>query len=234
MYSQNLSGVVYDAEAPVSGARIMNITSKSITSTDANGNFKIYAQVNDTLIFSSLFHHTKQLVVNTLDLSETQVYELKKLVNELDEVELYGPTAHKPMDEEEATKALNEQLKKDLEKHSYKYKKPNTSGIDFIAIGGAIVKLFKRKTPREHQPIETMITADDLDKLFKKDKFFNDTFLLLDLNITKDFKHLFFAYCETKDLPSSLLLPDNKIYLIDNFLDYSAEFRVILKESQRQ
>ncbi|MGC1631216.1 MAG: hypothetical protein WA749_03790, partial [Gelidibacter sp.] len=62
MFSQNISGTLYDAEAAISGAKIMNITSKSIASTDDSGNFKIYAKANDTLIFSSLFHHTKQLV----------------------------------------------------------------------------------------------------------------------------------------------------------------------------
>lgn len=234
MFSQNLSGVVYDAEAPVSGARIMNTTSKSITSTAMDGTFKIYAQVNDTLIFSSLFHHTKQVVINPAHLSETYVFELKKIVNELDEIELQGTTPHKSLDEVEATNTLNKQFKSDMEKHGYKYKKANTGALDLMAIGESIVKLFKRKTPREQQTVEATITSDDLDKLFKKDKFFNDKFLLLDLNITKDYKHLFFAYCETKNIPASLLRPDNSIYLIDHFLKYSEEFRAILAESQKR
>ena len=219
MFSQNLEGVVYDSEAPVSGARIMNTTSKSVTSTAADGTFKIYAQVNDTLIFSSLFHHTKQFVINASHFSEIQVFELKKIVNELDEVEIQGSITHKPTD--------------DFEKHGYKYKKANTGPLDIMAIGESVVKLFKRKTPRERQTVETYISSDDFDKLFKKDKFFNDKFLLLDLSITKDFKHLFFAYCETKNIPFSLLLPDNSIYLIDHLLRYSEEFKEILKESKK-
>ena len=234
MLSQKISGTLYDAEAPVSGAKIMNITSKSITSSAGNGNFEIYAQVNDTLIFSSLFHHTKQLIITQSYFEGSQVFELKKIVNELDEIELHGPITPKEMDEKEATKTLNQQLQNDIEKHSYKYKTPNTGPLDIISIGESIIKLFKRKTPKEHETIATSITSEDLDTLFKSDKFFNDTFLVLDLNITKDYKHLFFAYCETKDMSSSLLRPDNKIYLIDNFLDYSDAFREILKESQKQ
>lgn len=233
MFSQNLEGVVYDSEAPVSGARIMNTTSKSVTSTAADGTFKIYAQVNDTLIFSSLFHHTKQFVINSSHFSEIQVFELKKIVNELDEVEIQGSITHKPTDGTEATNTLNKQLKNDFEKHGYKYKKANTGPLDIMAIGESVVKLFKRKTPRERQTVETYISSDDFDKLFKKDKFFNDKFLLLDLSITKDFKHLFFAYCETKNIPFSLLLPDNSIYLIDHLLRYSEEFKEILKESKK-
>ncbi|MGV8814660.1 MAG: hypothetical protein ACOH2D_11190 [Gelidibacter sp.] len=234
MLSQNISGTLYDAEAAISGVKIMNITSKSITSTDGSGNFKIYAKVKDTLIFSSLFHHTKQLVVTPSNLEGTQVFELKKIVNELDEIELHGPITPKEMDAKEATKRINKQFKTDVERNPHLYRRPNTNSgpIDFIEIGRRVVKLFERKTPKEQNLAETTITSDDLNTLFKTDKFFNDTFLVLDLNITKDNKHLFFAYCETKDIASSLLRPDNKIYLIDKFLDYSEEFREILKESQ--
>lgn len=236
MFSQNISGTLYDAEAPVSGARIMNISSKSITSTDSNGNFKIYAEINDTLIFSSLFHHTKQLIITPSHFEATQVFELKKIVNELDEVELHGAITPKDMETEEATATLNKQFKTDVERNPHLYRRPNANSgpLDILEIGRRVQKLFKRKTPKVHETIATNITAEDFDTLFKTDKLFNNTFLVLDLNITKDYKHLFFAYCETKDLPSSLLLPDNKIYLIDNFLEYSKEFREILKESQKQ
>ncbi len=234
LLSQNISGTLYDAEALISGAKIMNITSKSISSTDGVGNFEIYSKVNDTLIFSSLFHRTKQLVVTPLHFQATQVFELKKIVNELDEIELHGPITPKEMDAKEASKTLNNQLQNDIEKHSYKYKKANTGPLDLMAVGASIIKLLKRKTPKEFKTPETHITSEDLDTLFKSDKFFNDTFLVLDLNITKDYKHLFFAYCETKDMSNKLLRPDNKIYLIDNFLEYSQGFREILKESQKQ
>lgn len=234
MLSQNISGTLYDAEAPISDAKIMNVTSKSITSSDGSGNFEIYAQVNDTLIFSSLFHHTKQLVVAPSQFEGSQVFELKKILNELDEVELHGPIIPKAMNEKEASKNLSQQFKNDIEKHSYKYKKPNTGPLDLMAIGESIIKLFKRKTPKEYKTVETNITSDDLNTLFKTDNFFNDTFLILDLNITKDYKHLFFAYCETHDISSSFLLPENKIYLIDSFLELSKGFREILKESQKQ
>ena len=233
MLSQNVTGTLYDSEAPISGSKIMNISSKSIATTDNIGSFKLYAKVNDTLIFSSLFHHTKQLIVNALLLEGVQVFELKKIVNELDEIELYGPIIPREMDGKEATEKINKQFKTDVEKNPHLYRRPNANSgpIDFMEIGRRIVKLFESKTPKEPETTETRITSDDLDRLFKSDTFFNDTFLVLDLNITKDNKHLFFAYCETKEISSSLLRQDNKIYLIDKFLDYGAEFREILKES---
>lgn len=236
MLSQNITGTLYDAEVPIPGAKIMNITSKSISSTDGIGNFKIYAQINDTLIFSSLFHHTKQLVVTESHLKDTQVFELKKVVNKLDEVEVQGTITSKEMDEKEETQRVNKQFKTDVEKTPHLYRRPNTySGpIDFIEIGRRVGKLFKKKSPKEGKTVETLLTAADIDKLFNSDKFFNDTFLVLDLSITKDYKHLFFGFCETKEISSFLLHADNKIYLIDKFLEYGEEFRGILKESQQR
>lgn len=236
MFSQNISGTLYDAEAPISGAKIMNITSKSLTSTDGNGNFEIYAQINDTLIFSSLFHHSQQLIVKASHFSDSEVFELKQLVNQLDEVEVQGSVNSKVTDGEKETKRINKQFKSDVERNPHLYKRPNTNSgpIDFLEIGRRVAKLFKRKTTKEHEPVETKITAADFDHLFKTDKFFNDKFLVLNLNITKDYKHLFFAYCETQGLTTSLLHPDNSIYLTDKFLDYSETFRDILKESRKQ
>lgn len=79
MFSQRMSGTLYDAEAPISGAKIMNVTSKSIISTDGTGNFEIYAKLHDTLFFSSLFHLTKHLVITATHLDEPQVFELNKI-----------------------------------------------------------------------------------------------------------------------------------------------------------
>lgn len=139
------------------------------------------------------------------------------------------------MDEKKVTSRVNKQFKTDVEKNPHLYRRPNANRgpIDFMEIGRRLSKLFKRKTPKEEKIVETTITASHLDTLFKTDPFFNDTFLVLDLNITKDYKHLFYTYCETKDLSSFLLHPDNKIYLIDAFLEYSKEFREILVASQK-
>ncbi|TXE07698.1 carboxypeptidase-like regulatory domain-containing protein [Gelidibacter salicanalis] len=239
MFSQQITGTLYDAEAPISGAKIMNVSSKSITSTDGRGNFTIYAQINDTLLFSSLFHHTKQVVVLKTHMEGDQVFELKKILNELDEVDIKGPIAEKKMDEKEETNRINKQFKTDVERNPHLYRRPNANAgpIDFLEIGRRIQKLFARKTPKDNQPeevVETTVEASDLATLFEKDPFFNDNFLLLNLNITKDYKHLFFTYCETKNMSSLLLQSENSIYLIDKFLEYSEGFRVILAESQQR
>lgn len=57
--SQNITGKIYDEESSVKGARIFNISKNTSTYTDDEGLFKIKASVNDTLVFSSYFHHKK-------------------------------------------------------------------------------------------------------------------------------------------------------------------------------
>lgn len=231
-FSQQVSGIIYDDEAPVSGAKILNVSSKSITSSDLKGKFELYARLNDTLVFTSLFHETKKIVVSSVHFEDHFVFELKKYVNQLDEVALAGSKA--TATEEELTETIGKQFKTDVEKNPHLYRRPNqnTGPINIIEIGRRVVKLFKREHPKTEETLLMPITSDHLNALFKNDKIFNDTFLILNLNITKDYKQLFFAYCETKNLPASLLAENQKFYLMDELIILSSDFQKMLKESQ--
>ena len=233
MVSQNISGIIYDTDAAVSGAKIMNVTAMAITSSDAEGQFKIFAQPNDTLILSSLFHHTKQVVVEASHLDVQQVFELNKIVNELDEVRIADSSAPKATTAQEAAQRIHQQFETDIEKNPHIYRRANANEgpIDILEIGRRIGKLFKKNTPQTTKQLESFTNAQDLEVLFQNSDFFNDTFLILNLNITKDYKHLFFAYCESQLVPKIVLHPENHIYLIDHLLEYSTSFREILKES---
>lgn len=234
LLSQNLVGTLYDAEAPVSGVKIMNITSRAITNSDDRGHFEIYAKYNDTVIFSSLFYHTKQVVISKSNLATPQVFELRQVLNQLAEVTIEDPSFPQATSAKEATKKINQQFKTDVAKNPHVYRRPNTNSgpIDFLEIGRRVARLFKRKTPQAHQATEKRITANDLDALFKTSPFFNNKFLILNLNITKDYKHLFFAYCETHDMSLSLLSEEIHIYFIARLLEYSKGFQEILKGRQ--
>lgn len=232
-FSQQISGIVYDEESPVSGAKIMNVSSKSITSSDLTGKFELYARLNDTLVFTSLFHETKKIVLSSLHFEETVVFELKKSVNQLDEVALAGSKARAT--DEELTKTIDTQFKTDIEKNPHLYRRPNrsTGPIDIMEIGRRVAKLFKKEHSKIEETFLTPITSENLNALFKTDKVFNDTFLILNLNITKEYKQLFFAYCETQHLPTTLLEENQKFYLMDELLILSNDFQKMLKESQQ-
>ena len=76
----------------VEGIHVLNQTSKLNTVTNANGDFIIGVQINDTLLFSSVKYILQEKVI-TEDIYHQKVLEIKleELVNELDEV-LLGNT----------------------------------------------------------------------------------------------------------------------------------------------
>ncbi|CAH8286913.1 TonB-linked SusC/RagA family outer membrane protein [Mariniflexile fucanivorans] len=85
MFSQNIiiSGTVTDASSmPLPGVNIQVKNSKSGTSTDFDGNYKISAKKKDILIFSFLGFNTKEVVVNGASLN----ISLKENTESLDEV----------------------------------------------------------------------------------------------------------------------------------------------------
>ena len=92
-YSQSenqkiIEGVVYNNDSySIEGIHVINITSDEATITDPVGNFKIFVNINDELIFSGIQFKRKKIVIdqeifNSLSLS----IFLEEFVNELDEV----------------------------------------------------------------------------------------------------------------------------------------------------
>ncbi len=73
--AQTLKGKVYDAEATVKGIKVTNETQKRVTATDNEGNFTIEAKVSDTLLFESLFHHPKAVILTQTHFEDTTVFE---------------------------------------------------------------------------------------------------------------------------------------------------------------
>ncbi len=88
MFSQNITGKIYDAESTAKGIKIYNLTQKVIAFSNEKGDFNIRVSVNDSLSFESLFHEPKTLIVKPQHLKEIFVIELKKIVNELDAVHI--------------------------------------------------------------------------------------------------------------------------------------------------
>jgi hypothetical protein len=86
---KRLEGRVYSRDGDVAATHVLNTTTKRATITDANGNFSIYAKLNDTLVFSAVQYRRKEVLV-TLSLLESKFFTvpLEESVTELDEVVL--------------------------------------------------------------------------------------------------------------------------------------------------
>jgi hypothetical protein len=83
-----LEGIVYnDNSYSIQGVHVLNITSNEATITDSDGNFKIFVNLNDELIFSAIQFKRKKIIIDkdVFDSLSITIY-LEEFVNELDEV----------------------------------------------------------------------------------------------------------------------------------------------------
>lgn len=227
LFSQTIKGKVYDSESTVKGIKVYNISQKSMTFTNNEGDFTISATTNDTLLFDSLFHHSKMVQLKQTDFTDVVVFELKKAVNELGEVLIsndeddFNPLEYTQI----AERAMERDRKNNMQ--LYVPQSSYSNGMNFVAIAQMIGKLFKKKN--KPKPIE-FIEYKDLDSLFKKDDFFDLRLLNQDLNIPEAYAHLFLEYCDSKDLNKDLISKENKVVLLDSLVEFSREFLKLTHE----
>ncbi|MDA1225433.1 MAG: carboxypeptidase-like regulatory domain-containing protein [Bacteroidetes bacterium] len=83
-----IEGTVFNDDSySIEGVHVLNITSEFNTITDSDGNFKIYASLNDEIIFSAIQFKRKKIIINDDILNSISVkIFLEEFVNELDEV----------------------------------------------------------------------------------------------------------------------------------------------------
>ncbi len=226
---QIVKGKVYDNETTVSGVKITNKTRQTTTYSNNHGDFAIEAAVNDSITFSSLFHKTQTIIIKKSDFDDVIVVELKKDINQLNEVVL-TPEKAKPFDEQEANTHINKQFKSDIQRNPHLYSKVS-GNADFLAIAKLIGKLFKNKKPKD--TITPPITIENFTQLFSTNAYFNEKLLKNDLNISEDYKHLFFEYCETQSLDSKLLQQEHRFLLLDALLKCSNDFLKIVSQHKK-
>jgi len=226
-YSQSIKGIVYDNLSTAKRLTVTNTTQKVKTYTDDKGLFSIKAKVNDTLMFSSLFHQTKTLLAQSHHFEDIMVVEVKKIVNDLDEVLINKEPEPKEFSKEEYTATFRNQIKEDIKRRPYLYGAAPSGGVDFVAIGKLIGKLFKSK--KNKKPQFTPLSYKSIDSLFNTNSFFNDKLLSNELKIPKKHKYLFFEFCDVKQINKDFLKDSNKFLLLDAFMKCSVEFLEFIK-----
>ncbi|SFZ93782.1 hypothetical protein SAMN05428642_103331 [Flaviramulus basaltis] len=84
--SIEISGKV-ESKTDVENIHVINKTSQVFTITNVSGNFNITGKLNDTIVFSSLQHKPKEVVITKEIIENKVVYVvLQEQINELDEV----------------------------------------------------------------------------------------------------------------------------------------------------
>lgn len=201
-----------------------------MTYTNDKGDFNIQASVKDTLYVSSLFHTKKFKELSEQDFNHIIVIEVKKTINELDAIVLRDERKRK-FDSIKMAAQVNQQLKEDIKRNPMQYEAPPNGNMNLIAIFGMIGKLFKSKKSKDKSAV--FITHKEFDSLFKNDTFFNETLLVFDLNISKDYQTLFFDFCESKGIDNKLLHKNKQIDLLEELVICSREFQNIIANSKK-
>ncbi len=113
------------------------------------------------------------------------------------------------------------QIKNDMKNnpHLYMHSSSYSKGINVKELLKLIGVIKKKKTKKTQKPIN----YKQLDSLFSNSALFNDD-LLIQLKIPKDYKYLFFQYCEAYQLDHNLLKTKDNLILLDALYNYSIKF----------
>ena len=224
--AQIVKGVIYDDEAAVKGAKIINRTQNILTYTDDEGAFQIEAKVNDVLVINSYFHDQQFVSINQSHFDEELVIELKKITNELDEVEV-TKVQEKLFDSIGLSNNTEKQGQIAYKKRTFGSGKNLQPTLDLIAVAKLIGNLFKNKNKA---PDVVYVTPEDLITLFETNTYFNQKYLTSQLEIPKPYQQLFFDYCSAQQLNVTILKKENEFDLVEALLLHSDAFKKILEE----
>jgi len=84
---QRITGEITSDSISVENVHIINVTTRSGTISNENGNFQLFVKENDTLLFSDIQFTTKKIIIQKSDLSNNFVQvKLEPYTNQLDEV----------------------------------------------------------------------------------------------------------------------------------------------------
>ena len=231
LISQTISGRIYDQESSINGAKLININNNMISYSNDKGIFKIKASINDTILVSSLFHEKQRIFISKKHFDVINIVELKKRINELNEIILNKELYPKSFNEKTYSTSIKEQIKNDIKLNPYLYGVEPNGNIDFVKIVTLIGKLIKKKKVKDIPKI--FATYKALDSLFSNDTFFTDKLLTNDLKIQKKYRQLFFDFCDSKSIDEKLLEQENKFILLDTLYGCSRAFLTVLKENEK-
>ena len=218
VYSQEIQGILYDAEGTVPDFEIINLDQNASTRSNSQGFFKIEAKTGDSVVFNSITYKKYILVVTPENLLEQIVVELKIDLNELDVVNLSG--SKKEFEPEVFNQEFKDMIKKDREENPYLYGTPNPKGNIFSLVGIIFQKIFPKK---ETKVFET-IKFDDFKELFASDDKLNAQFLSNELKISPELKNFYFDYLDSLSWNVSLLKAENRMDLIQKLYESSDHY----------
>ncbi len=218
-YGQELhiEGCIVDSSGLVlQNIHVLNVTSQKGTTTNAEGDFYIPVQINDTLIISSVQYLNSIRVIKEKDLGKPINVVLKRNVRLLSDVVLsprklfLDTSTIYSGDIEMSLPFDNTSVKRPYVERRYDVLKPK---VEFYGIGVAASVL--GSFTKEYKDIKELKNLKKEDEITQSlYRVFNESFYTQSLEIPKDKIRLFIDYCLGKDLSLNLLVERNEIYLL--------------------
>ena len=216
-----LTGKVLSQNIPLNKVEVINKTAQTSTRTNELGEFSILVRPKDSLLFFSKDYFFKRLKISQENIDQNNiVVNMILKPEELDEVLIttikfphVGPAAE-VSDSIASIKASN-----NLSKYTGVYDGTITNGMNFIAMGEGLIRLFKKKKekPKKKTP--------ELDfKTFVESTCPLD-FFTKDLKLNPDEKALFLDFCTADPQSEIILKKKNLLYTMDFLFTKNEEFK---------
>ena len=224
-----LIGQVKCDETKVDNVIVFNVNSRSGSVVKNEGNFEINAKIRDTLVFSSINFLSKKIVLENENFTANSfIVKLELKINNLEEVKVSNNNAKYNPIKENTQKYVDKQF---FDDNSSSPKNPNvydgqTPGINFVRLFKDVVKLFKKKNPKQ---TDYFANVDFTDLVLRKVKYtyFTNTLKLKDEEI-----RLFLVFCENDEKAKDLSRYKTNFELMDFLFNKNKEFIAIKNESK--
>lgn len=216
-----LYGKVVNNENPIKGIEVINLMTKSITTTDAIGNFGISAKEKDVLVFISKNYIQKELLIdkNQLDKNNIVISLLKKTV-QLEEVVINSKTT--PHFDANSQKIVDKKYFDDTQsspKNRFVYDGLIENGMDFNRMYKDLLKIFRKEKDHNNANIR-MVEFKEYAVANSDQDFFVKTLKLKPEETTS-----FLAYCDADPQSKMIAENGNILDLIDFMFSKSLEFK---------
>jgi len=233
---QILSGKITN-ETDYDGINVFNKTNPKYTISDANGDFKIQARLNDTIVFSALQYELKEIIVTNKLLNEqpVQVFLTTK-INQLNTVYLGGYVLTGSLSKDakniKTKELLSFKFTQSFGKGIGKYSSQSLSvdsqsAVTNEALGSSfecinimpLIQLLIPKKKKVNKQRNLKINSSQLRS------YFGNTFFKLGLDLKTDDIERFMHFTEKDTVVAKALNKDNKMLLLERLMRLRKDYK---------
>ncbi|MFT7396495.1 MAG: hypothetical protein ACI96G_001251 [Flavobacterium sp.] len=223
-FSQTIKGKVVFNTYAIPSVEVLNASTKTVTVSDASGEFSILAKTNDILVFVSKEHQIKKITINPkLFIKDELVVELILKAEELNEVIITNIPSIKISKNEKWEQGKLDQYTLEKNARAIKvngvYTGTIENGMDLMRIGGMISSLFKKEKD------EVKKNVPEIEFITAAKNSCNQEFYLETLKLQADEIELFLQFCDADPTSKRIAANNNTLSTMDFLFTKNTEFK---------